>query len=100
MTLVVSEGDDLYVHLVESGPENNLMYGTTSSYLGDEFNAGVISDFGSYPKFMIAEGITINESVIRADGSPAWGIIRDDRNIFPAKACAALQCELPGLGGH
>jgi subtilisin-like proprotein convertase family protein len=84
VTLVVSEGDDLYLTQVTSSPQN-LLYGTSSSYLGDEFNAGVISDFDSYPKFMIAEGNTINESVIRADGSPAWGVIRDTETFFLPK---------------
>ena len=71
-TIIISETDDLYLTQVTTSP-TSLLYGTSSSYLGDERNAGVISDFSSKSKLMIAEGKEIEEVVIRSDGSPTWG---------------------------
>ena len=44
---------------------------------------------------MIAEGKTVDESVIKADGSPAWGIIRNDEAFFLPKHVPHYRANYP-----
>lgn len=71
-SLVVSNGDDLYMTHVATQP-SSLIYGTSSSYQGDASQTGVIGSFEAIDRLQVVEGVAINEASIKADGLPAWG---------------------------
>ena len=72
LVLVVSDGDPLYVSETGTSP-SSLLYGTNSSFVGNEDQVGVIPNLDRFSGILITEASTGDEALVVSDGTPGWG---------------------------